>query len=279
MITLRIDDYFDCDKIMKSGQCFRVRKEKDGYFFIHKNNWVVIRNIDCNTIEASCTKKEWDNIWHDYFDMDKDYKNISKSLEGISDFSDKSIKHSKGIRILKQDKFETLISFIISQRKSIPSISSCIEKIAKKYGEKTCGDDKNNIHFFPNARILNNFCDKDLDCSLGYRDEYVRCATREVFKNKIDLDYLNSLSDECVIKELLKIKGVGLKVASCVALFAYNRLDIAPQDVWINRIIEEDFMGISPFIQNKKYAGVLQQYLFFYKRFITKGAKIQNPRH
>ena len=151
-----------------------------------------------------------------------------------------------------------LISFIISQRKNIPAIRSSVERICARFGRRV-----DEVHLFPRVE---EFTDDLTGLGLAYRKDYIRDALNKVSSNAIDLEALKNFSDVELVEELKLIRGVGDKVANCVALFAYHRVNRAPVDVWIKRAIDEDFNGENIFDAFGKNAGILQQYVFYHKR-------------
>ncbi|MBO4903919.1 MAG: DNA glycosylase [Lachnospiraceae bacterium] len=271
-MKITIADDFDLCKIAYSGQCFRVKElDKDTFRFVTKENTVEItdesykggrKKPDDETIlSVSCAKKEWD-IWHDYFDLDTNYAGIRKSIPREDDFLRRAAESGAGIRILKQDLFEMLISFIISQRKSIPAIKTSIERLVSLYGQDG---------FFPTPEALKDATSEELaSCGLGYRVPYIMSAVRRVYEHEVDLDALGALSDEELVNELKSFAGVGDKVANCVALFGYHRCGLAPIDTWIARVIKEQYCGTNPFPRYGNVAGIMQQYMFYYMSVISR---------
>ena len=254
-MKITINDDFDLDKIIGSGQCFRPCRTRDGvYRFVTGEHFVEITDED-DGLSVSCSKKEWDTVWHPYFDLDTNYRKIRESIPKEDKFLRDAAQAGKGIRILRQDKFEMLISFIISQRKSIPAIRTSIERLVALYGHDG---------FFPKPSDMLAATDEELaSCGLGYRVPYIRKAVERVALCEIDLEALDELPDEELFEELKSFAGVGDKVANCVALFAYHRTGRAPVDTWISRVIVEKYNGINPFPQYGNVAGIMQQYMFY----------------
>ena len=260
--NILIDDDFDLDKIIDSGQCFRPCRIGDGaYRFITGDHVVTIRDVTKGSketpkrLEISCSREEWDRIWHQYFDLDTNYREIRNSIPKKDGYLRKAADLGAGIRILRQGKFEMLISFIISQRKSIPAIRTSVEKIVDLYGHDG---------FFPKPEDMLNATERDLQsCGLGYRVPYVRQAAERVALHDIDLEELDRLSDDELFEEIKSFHGVGDKVANCVALFAYHRTGRAPVDTWIARVINEQYGGTNPFPKYGSVAGIMQQYMFY----------------
>ena len=265
-MKITITDDFDLDKIINSGQCFRAKKIGDDTYRFVTGDKTLEMTVEPSGYLVSCTKKEWDTVWHDYFDLDTDYCAIRNSIPEDDDFLKKAAAAGAGIRILRQDRFEMLISFIISQRKSIPAIRTSVERIVSLYGRDG---------FFPTPAAMAAATGEELtSCGLGYRVPYVLSAVRRVYEHEVDLDALDALSDEELVNELKSFAGVGDKVANCVALFAYHRCALAPVDTWIARVIKEQYCGINPFPRYGEYAGIMQQYMFYYMSVIQRSNKL-----
>ncbi len=263
-MRIEIKDDLDLGKIKESGQAFRISVDDKGvYRFITGGNVLYISKAGKDVYEISCTKDKWDSLWHDYFDLDRNYSGLRDELRGKNKYIDECMEYGKGIRILRQDPFEMLITFIISQRKNIPAISASVEKLCERFGKKISSEG-DYIYLFPTPEALSQAKDEELRaCSLGYRAPYVASAARMVSEGELDLDALHCMSDEEVFDNLIKVFGVGKKVANCICLFAYARAGMVPVDVWIGRAIEERFGGESPFDDFGEYAGIIQQYVFY----------------
>ncbi len=254
-MKITIDDDLDLDKIIGSGQCFRPKKISENTYSFVTAEHTVERTDEGDVLSVSCTKKEWDSIWHTYFDLDTNYRKIRESIPKDDEYLRAAAGHGAGIRILRQDKFEMRISFIISQRKSIPAIRTSIERIVDLYGHDG---------FFPKPEDMLRATDEELAaCGLGYRVPYIRKAAERVALHEVDLEALDRLPDDELFDELKTFAGVGDKVANCVALFAYHRCGRAPVDTWIARVINERYGGVDPFPRYGKYAGIMQQYMFY----------------
>ncbi len=270
-----IRDDFDLYKIVNSGQCFRACCVKDDvYRFIYKEKLLYISRISkSDRYEVSCSEKEWEEIWQHYFDFETSYSGIRKRISPADEYIYEAQKAGAGIRILRQDLFEMLISFIISQRKSIPAIRSSIEKMCLFFG-KNLGKDKysgEDIYSFPTAEALAKADEEKLGrCGLGYRLPYICEASKKVASGEFDLQGLTDLTDREVFETLKSLKGVGDKVANCVLLFGYHRLDSAPIDTWIAKVINEEYDGENPFPQYEPYAGVVQQFVFYRKQHLKE---------
>ena len=268
-MQITVTDDFNLDKIIKSGQCFRAEKLVDGkYRFITGKHMVHILPIAPFLYEEECTKNEWNSIWHTYFDLDTNYKKIRESIDNADVYLQKAAEYSKGIRILRQDSFEMLITFIISQRKSIPAIRDAINKLCIYGGEKIFHKNEEFLAF-PTIETLHQMTIEELkSCSLGYRASYIQKTIDLLIQKQIHMNHWTNLSDEDLVEKLMEFPGVGIKVANCVALFGYYRVSRAPIDVWIDRVIQEVYEGNNPFTSYPVYAGIMQQYMFYYRREI-----------
>ena len=266
-MIIEINDDFDLKKIVESGQCFRARQLEDNhYFFITGNEVVTIRDERHGCYAVSCNLEQWNKIWVSYFDLNRDYGEIRSHQYGKNDFIDNAISCAQGIRVLRQDPWETLISFIISQRKSIPAISKAVEMLCCQYGHKIAGQAVS-CYSFPTVQDMGNVSESDLrSCGLGYRAKYVIDAVKKVGTRQVRLDDLSGMTDQELIAALETIDGVGKKVANCVALFAYGRTACVPVDVWIAKAINEECCGVNPFSLYADDAGIIQQYVFYYEK-------------
>ena len=267
-MIVEIHDDFDLQKIADSGQCFRFNKCGEGYSVVAEDRYVFVKEID-NAYEFSCTEEEFESFWKNYFDLDTSYKNIRGLINKSEDeYLYNASEYGQGIRILRQDPWEMLISFIISQRKNIPAIKASIEKICAIAGHKIAVDPEgNDVHSFPTPEELSKMTVEQLSaCSLGYRDKYVHQAALDVVSGAADLDSWKEIGDDALMQKLLALYGVGVKVANCEILFGYHRLDAFPKDVWINKVLDAKYPNGFLFDKYKPYNGVMQQYLFFYSR-------------
>lgn len=278
MPIVKITDDFDLEKITDSGQCFRPAEISPGVFrFITLDHVIDMEKISDVEYKISCSLAEWDIIWSKYFDIETNYSEIRQQIADFGankqcgDYLNRAVEYSKGIRILRQDPFETLISFIISQRKNIPSIRKIVEALCDAYGKGIALPDGSEIKSFPKVDDLCKISAFELSrFSLGYRSSYIHDALQRVKGLTVALDDLYSSNTEDLMDTLKTIKGVGDKIAACVGLYAYHRFDCVPIDVWIKKAIQDDFKGENIFVEFGSLAGVLQQYIFYYKRFGMK---------
>ncbi|MDO4805324.1 MAG: DNA glycosylase [Lachnospiraceae bacterium] len=264
-MTVYISDDFDLRKIAISGQCFRVKQMNNEYWrFICRDEVCYIKKLDEDGVfDVICDPDSWESFWIKYFDLDRDYQEIRESIITDNAFIQKAVRKGAGIRVLRQDPFEMLITFIISQRKSIPSIRKTVEWLSEHAGHEI-NTPFERLRSFPTAEELTWFGSKGLEsASLGYRLPYIEDAIAKVYSGKLDLAALEFLDDEALFDELLKVHGVGIKVANCVCLFGYGRVARTPVDTWIRRMIAEECGGCDPFPGFGDIAGIIQQYVFY----------------
>lgn len=268
---------FNLKQIADSGQCFRMNPIKENrYSLIALDRYIELEQIEEDLIDISCSKMDYESIWKDYFDIEYDYGRIIDDInEGSDEFLKEAATYGSGIRILRQDPFEMLISFIISQNKNIPSIKSCIERICETYGKHL--EDKasgRKYYTFPTPDILARSKREDLRAlKLGYRDEYIIAASKAVDRGEIDLNSLKKLSHEEAVTALKTIKGIGDKVANCISLFGLHHIEAFPIDVWMKRVLSEYYQDRFDPTNYKGYAGIVQQYMFYYIRYIHGASK------
>lgn len=208
----------------------------------------------------------YERVWHDYFDMERDYALLRREISREKELSD-ACEFGKGIRILRQEPWEALCSFIISQCNNIPRIRGIVEKLCRACGDEVEFDGAK-FFAFPSASEVAKLSEKELsELRAGYRAAYISEAARGVATGEVNLSYIASLPTEEAKKELLKLPGVGEKVANCVLLFGMAKLDAFPVDVWMKRAIRE-FFGEGDFDYSRfgGYAGLAQQYMFHYMR-------------
>ncbi len=263
-------DCFDLEQIMESGQCFRIyriKKEASGselYRATAADQTVLIREEGGN-VTFYCSESEYQTFWCHYFDLNADYRKYEQAIDPSDEYLKSAFLYGSGIRILNQDPWEMLITFIISQRKNIPAIRQAVESLSRTCGN--CIDKENEIYAFPTPVELASLSLSRLqELSLGYRAKYIYDTAKKVASGEMNLKNWEDLNDSDLHKALLSCYGVGEKVANCVALFGYHRIGAFPVDVWIDRIQKEHYNGHFPVEKYEGFAGVLQQYLFYYER-------------
>lgn len=275
---LRNAKSFEPVHIFECGQCFRWNKEEDGsYTGVIKNGVINVKKLGKDVEFTGVCDRNIKEICEEYFNLQTNYEAIKEKLSNIDIYLKNSIEYGNGIRILKQDLWETLLSFIISANNNIPRIKTIIERIAKKYGNRI--EYRNKMYYtFPTPEMLQNASIDDFrGLGLGFRDVRIYETVQRTLKGEIDLEKLKQEENtEVLRKKLLEIPGVGPKVADCVMLFALNRFDVFPVDVWVKRVISELYFDKKEQTPNvihefaeKQYgnlAGLAQQYLFYWRR-------------
>ncbi len=261
---------FNIQEILECGQCFRFNKIEDMHYkIIAYKKELYIQQFADKVIFYPCTLEEFNNIWFNYFDLGTDYNEL-KNMFSDDKVLVEAIKFADGIRILNQDPFECLISFIISQNNRIPMIKQVVQNISEKYGDKL-----ENGYAFPTLEQLSKATNEQLrECKTGFRDKYILDCVEKINNNEINIHDTESLTTKQLKEELMKIKGVGTKVADCTLLFSFGRRDVFPVDVWIKRVMEQLYLDgketkkeeISKLANEKfgNYSGIAQQYLFNY---------------
>lgn len=269
MIRLYNIDHFSLDQTFLCGQCFRWEKAPDGTFYgVVANHAVKMYYHDPKTIYVESSNPDL-VYWSHYLNFSNDYNVIEEKLWNDEKLRP-CIETGRGIRILRQDLWETIISFIISANNNIPRIKKIISALCENFGEEIQFDGKT-FFGFPAPEVLAKLTIEDLaPIKAGFRDKYILDAAKRVVSGEINLDDLKKMNDKDAKATLMKIKGVGNKVADCILLFALGRYKTFPQDVWIKRILN-DLYGIGEkdipsFVENAfgNYGGIAQQYLYYY---------------
>ena len=290
---------FELKDIFECGQCFRWNKQEDGsYIGVTKNGVIQVKKEKQNnqgeknkkntntekseiiTFTGMCDEN-LQEIVEEYFDLNRDYEKIKKQLKNIDKYLKTSIQYGKGIRILNQDLWETIISFIISANNNIPRIKGIIERLSQKYGNKIEWNGKQ-YYTFPSCEQLKNVTVKEYrDLGLGFRDIRLYETTQMILNKDVDLEKLRkNQNTQEVRNELLRLSGVGPKVADCILLFSdLKRFDVFPIDVWVRRVMNELYIKdidetkvskakIEKLAEEKfgDLKGIAQQYLFYWRR-------------
>ncbi|MCR5186471.1 MAG: 8-oxoguanine DNA glycosylase [Clostridia bacterium] len=273
--SFRLKDIFEC------GQCFRWNKNDDGSYVGVINNTVVkVKQEKNSIIFTGSDSSGFEDTINNYFDLNEDYASYKKRLRKVDKYLNESVEFGDGIRILNQDLWETIISFIISANNNIPRIKKIIENLSKTYGKRIVFEGKE-YYTFPSIDSLSKASVQDLrDLGVGFRDKRIYSTTQMIKSGEIDLENIRSLQDTDLMREkLLKLDGVGPKVADCILLFALHRFDVFPIDVWVRRVMNDLYIHCDEEsrvskreinrIADEKYGeikGLAQQYLFYWKR-------------
>lgn len=285
MVTICSPD-FDINQIANSGQCFRITEISEKVWEVMAGSRrLLVKQKESSRVRAfnpivqsyiitetphilECSQGEYEDIWSHYFDMLRDYSSIKSKVVAVKDpYLIKAVNFGCGLRILQQDPWEMLISFIISQRNNINRIRKIIKTLCAPYGLR-----------FPSAQELSKYSEEDFyRMGLGYRAKYVRDAALAVSSGSLNLESLRNMSYEEIIKCLKNQNGIGDKVANCIALFGFQKLEAFPIDTWIMKVLEREYGAGIGKNENKTgtlnlsnfqgYAGIVQQYMFYYERF------------
>ena len=275
--TFNLKDIFEC------GQCFRWNEQEDGsYTGIWKENVVNIKKEREDFVFTGiCENNNLEEEIQKYFDLDRNYEEIKKELSKKDEYMKTSIAYGKGIRILNQDLWETIISFIISANNNIPRIKGIIERLSKAYGDKIKWKGKEYYTFPTPMQLKNVTVEEYRKLGLGFRDVRLYETTKMILEGKVDLQELKNNPNTVEVREkLLTLSGVGSKVADCILLFSdLKRLEVFPIDVWVRRVMNDLYIQnedeakvskkeIEKIAKNKfgNLAGLAQQYLFYWRR-------------
>ena len=254
--------------IAVSGQCFRWKPEKDGYQIIAFGKTLhAAQSSDESMLYLDCSEIEYRQYWESYFDLATDYEAIIRAIPEDDAYLRAAADCGQGIRILRQDSWETLVSFLLSQRKSIPAIRQSVEKLCAAAGQIIAENTEGPIYAFPSPAEIMKISDETLrTCGLGYRAPYIRRAAMACAAQDRLPERLQTLSDNALFDTLCGFYGVGRKIALCTMLFGFHRLNAFPVDVWMNRIAQRHYPGGFPLERYAPWAGVMQQYMFAYER-------------
>ena len=257
-----------------------IKKEDGSYTGVFKNSVLNVKAENGNIIFKGICNGNIKDIVIDYFDLDTDYGKIKEELKKVDKYLEESINFGSGIRILNQDLWEMLISFIISANNNIPRIKGIIEKMSKKYGKEIIYN-KKTYYTFPTAQELSKASIEDLrSLGLGFRDKRIYETTQKIKNNEFNLEQIKEIKDTNLIREKLEtLPGVGPKVADCILLFGLKRFEVFPIDVWVRRVMNDLYIKKEDETKvNKKeieelaktkyknLAGIAQQYLFYWRR-------------
>ena len=252
---------FSLRETLDCGQAFRWIMDSDGVWSAAVGDKFCRVSQDGEKITFfDCDENLFQNFFCPYFDLERDYEKIVETVSQ-NEILASACAIAGGIRILRQDPWETVCSFIISQNNNIPRIKGIIERLCENFG-----DNKGNFYTFPSAEKIASLSLEDLSViRAGFRAKYILDAAKKFASGEISADKISSLSTVDARAELMKIYGVGEKVADCILLFAFARIDAFPKDVWIKRAMEKLFDGKLPECA-KGYEGIVQQYIFHYAR-------------
>lgn len=261
MITKKID-HMDLKQIAGSGQCFRWRVTGEASVNIIAFGKSLNVTQDGDEFTFDCSEEEWNEIWYDYFDLDTDYNHIEKIIMSSGDEHLKeSFRLGSGIRILKQELWEIVISFMISQNNNIGRITKTVELLCDRCGKVIPGSERKS---FPGLEDIDLTVFDDRSMGFGYRADYLRgIYSLESFAKEAEM--LINADYDAAMELLLKHKGIGKKVANCICLFGLHQVNAFPIDTHVKQILEKYYSGGFDFEKYRGFAGIIQQYLFYYE--------------
>ncbi|MBQ2825848.1 MAG: DNA-3-methyladenine glycosylase 2 family protein [Clostridia bacterium] len=273
-VLVRVPDTFSVRQIFDCGQCFRFDPTPGGEGDNDMSGVALGKLVRFRqekpgelTIEGS-DAQDYQRLWKKYLGLDTDYAHLREDIAAhfpAGSVMDEAIEYGRGIRILRQEPFETLISFIISQNNNIPRIKKLVSELCRRAGEEI----SEGVYAFPTPEAVIALGEEGLrDMKTGFRAGYIYDAATKVVSGEIDLDAVAACGSTAEAADILKrIKGVGPKVAACALLFGFGRLDAFPVDVWIKKSFARHFGGSLDINSLGSYAGLAQQYLFYYERY------------
>lgn len=265
MIKLKTEN-FDPGQICRSGQCFRMDRKRDKLYSVIAGKHYLELEQQGQECIFYCGEEEFQDFWEDYFDLKEDYASYIGRIAPEDAYLKAAAEFGGGIRILRQDLWEMIVSFLISQQNNIVRIRRCIDNICQSYGERLVNARGETFHAFPAPKALAGL-DEDglMACNLGYRSKYVVRTARSVADGECDLEKLSRMPYTQAREELLKLFGVGEKVADCICLFALHKLEAFPVDTHIRQALQEHYKRGFPKRRYKGFQGVMQQYIFYYE--------------
>ena len=271
------EEFFNVKDTLECGQIFRFKPFEKGYLVFSKDRACYACNENGKAIIECKTDDE--EYFRNFFDLSRDYSSIySRAKKSEYDIVSLAAEAGKGIRILNQDKTETLFSFMTSQNNRIPRIKSIIERTCAARGVKNSFSGEEYYSFPLPKELFDENVGFYNGLGYGYRSDFIRSTAKRLIENADELDKMTALSTKELKESLMSFKGVGPKVADCVSLFAYHKTDAFPVDTWIEKLYREDFNGaeknrnkINEFFVNSfgEDSGYIQQYVFYYKRSIV----------
>ncbi len=274
VLKIRLKNSFDLDSTITCGQIFRFEKLNDGSYDVVLKDRVINASIkDDYLCVFSNDENDLEKVVIEYFDLDNDYSIINEKIKKMDTNIIPAVEFSKGLKMIKQDPFETIIAYIISANNGVPQISSALNNIAKKYGKKVCFNNKE-YYLFPNYKDLKDVTEEEYrNCKVGFRDKYLKAIVDKINKGSLDLNKYFDMSTDEALEDLQKNNGIGPKVASCILLFAYQKYDVFPVDTWVKKVMKQTYgiegeANIRHFAKETygKYSGLAIQYMFNYGR-------------
>ena len=270
MVVIDNINNLDLDNTICCGQIFRYEKlEDDSYIVILKDRVVKLKYIDNKLYIDSNNMDNIENVIREYLDLDRDYISIIENIKKCDDVLGKYLDKSVGLKMIKQDPIECIISYIISQNNSVRNIKNSLDLISYKFGDKVIFLDKE-YYLFPSIDKLSKISLEEFrECKVGFRDRYLVDIISDIVENRLNVNYIFEMNSEDSLRYLMSFRGIGMKVASCILLFAYGKYDVYPIDTWVKKYMDtnygiKDEKKIKEFCKEKygKYSGLAIQYMF-----------------
>ena len=270
MLVINNINNLDLDNTICCGQIFRYEKlEDNSYIVILKDRVVKLKYIDNKLYIDSNNMDNIENVIREYLDLDRDYISIIENIKKCDDVLGKYLDKSVGLKMIKQDPIECIISYIISQNNSVRNIKNSLDLISYKFGDKVIFLDKE-YYLFPSIDKLSKISLEEFrECKVGFRDRYLVDIISDIVENRLNVNYIFEMNSEDSLRYLMSFRGIGMKVASCILLFAYGKYDVYPIDTWVKKYMDtnygiKDEKKIKEFCKEKygKYSGLAIQYMF-----------------
>lgn len=274
MLVIKDIKNLDLDNTITCGQIFRFTKEEDNSFTIVISDRVINLKYDNNILFVDSNKEDnLECVIKEYLDLDRDYIDIINNIKKMDDKLGKYLDDSMGLKMIKQAPLECIISYVISQNNSVRNIQNSLNLISQKFGEKVFFRNKE-YYLFPKLEKLINISEEEFrECKVGFRDKYLVAIIKSINIGELDIDKIYEMNSNVAINYLMSFKGIGMKVASCILLFAYQKFDVYPVDTWVKKFMLEDYgiegeINIRKFASEtfKEYCGLAIQYMFNSKR-------------
>ena len=274
MITIKNINNLDLDNTITCGQIFRYEKELDNSYTIILTDRVVNIKYENNTLFINSNKLEHlEKIIKEYLDLDRDYISIIENIKKLDKKLEDCLNKSIGLKMIKQDPLECIISYIISQNNSVKNIQNSLNLISEKFGEKIFFNNKI-YYLFPKLDKLKNITTEEFrQCKVGFRDKYLTNIISAISTDELNLKKIYNMNSNDALEHFISFKGIGMKVASCILLFAYHKFDVYPVDTWVKKYMLDNFniegeKNIREYTNKKykEYSGLVIQYMFNSKR-------------
>ena len=270
MVVIDNINNLDLDNTICCGQIFRYEKlEDDSYIVILKDRVVKLKYVDNKLYIDSNNMDNIENVIREYLDLDRDYISIIENIKECDNVLGKYLDKSIGLKMIKQDPIECIVSYIISQNNSVRNIKNSLDLISYKFGDKVIFLDKE-YYLFPSIDKLSKISLEEFrECKVGFRDRYLVDIISDIVENRLNVNYIFEMNSEDSLRYLMSFRGIGMKVASCILLFAYGKYDVYPIDTWVKKYMDtnyriKDEKKIKKFCKEKygKYSGLAIQYMF-----------------